>query len=233
MSIFIDTLAQIISQSTDDADATREDWQQALDQALPKADRTLDPRERQAHSTEYDLTWEIQADGKSPVEAAISAWQQTFRRGGLQPSTEEACVFDVTDRSTGDTVQIDLSDERFAIFFENPVPQGFWPQIDHQLERIIREKPSSFDAVRKILLDPVYDDITRNVSLNGVRAFDEDSAFFDGSGGDATLLRALLFAGWVVIDQRAGYHYVVRHSLVRGEELTYTEGDVQRGNLIT
>lgn len=199
MSIFIDTLAQIISQSTDDADATREDWQQALDQALPKAGRTLDPRERQAHSTEYDLTWEIQADGKSPVEAAISAWQQTFRRGGLQPSTEEACVFDVTDRSTGDTVQVDLSDEQFAIFFENPVPQGFWPQIDHQLERIIREKPSSFDAVRKILLDPVYDDITRDVSLNGVRAF----------------------------------HYVVRHSLVHGEELTYTEGDVQRDNLIT
>lgn len=56
MSIFIDTLAQIISQSTDDAGATREDWQRALDQALPEAGCTLDPRERQAHSTEYDLT---------------------------------------------------------------------------------------------------------------------------------------------------------------------------------
>lgn len=34
MSVFIDTLAQIITESISDAEATREDWQKAVDQAF-------------------------------------------------------------------------------------------------------------------------------------------------------------------------------------------------------
>lgn len=112
----------------------------------------------------------------------------------------------------------------------HPIPQGFWAQIDHQLSRIANTRPETYDEVRSILLDPAYDDITAERDRNFVRRFDEDSAFFAGSGGDP-LAGALFAAGWKVTTSQASYYYVMTHSITH-EVLTYTEGDVQRGDLI-
>lgn len=63
------------------------------------------------------VTWQIDAgEGRSPAQAAIQAWMRTFNCGATQPTNDEACVFTVFqgDRS----VQIDLSDERFAELFD-------------------------------------------------------------------------------------------------------------------
>lgn len=113
MSTHIDALAALIEQSVIDSSATRADWLRALDQVFPIAE--LDPLEPGQGTEEYHLAWEIDSDGTSPVDAAIDTWRQIFRRGYLQPSADDACVFEVTlgDRST----QIDLSDERFAHLF--------------------------------------------------------------------------------------------------------------------
>lgn len=113
-----------------------------------------------------------------------------------------------------------------------PIPSGFWAQIDHQLARIAEQKPGTFDAVRQILLDDAYDQVVTENNRNGVRHFDDDSAFFAGSGGDATLFGALLDAGWRVTAYDADYFYVLAHELT-GEVLTYIEGDVERGNQLS
>lgn len=109
------------------------------------------------------------------------------------------------------------------------IPEDFWPQIDHQLERIATEKPDTFEAVRDLLLDLNYDQIVVEVHRNGPRPFDLDSAFFAGSGGDATLLDTLERAGWQTVAFAASYHYAMTHP-VTGETLTYIEGDVLRGD---
>lgn len=109
------------------------------------------------------------------------------------------------------------------------IPEGFWPQIQHQLDRVAEEKPDTFDAVRAILVDPAYTDIAAYVHRNGQRPFSADEAFFAGSGGDEDLADALLEAGWVVVASEASYYYAARHRRT-GEELTYIEGDVVRGN---
>lgn len=114
MSIFIDELAKLAQQSIDDSDATRQDWERALDQVFPV--EHLDALHVEAHSEEYSLVWEITQDGKSAAEAAIAAWQQTFRRGPFQPNADEACVFTMTNGS-GDTAEVDLSDEKFTDLF--------------------------------------------------------------------------------------------------------------------
>lgn len=108
------------------------------------------------------------------------------------------------------------------------IPTGFWGQIDHQLHRIHTERPETFDGVRAILLDLAYDDIVVEVHRNEPRPFDADSAFFAGSGGDATLRRALYEAGWFSVASEAMYYYVME-SQTNGELLTYIEGDVVRG----
>ena len=110
-----------------------------------------------------------------------------------------------------------------------PIPEGFWAQIRHQLSRIINGRPSTFDEVRQVLLDPVYDEITYEVHRNGERHFDDDAAFFAGSGGDPSLIEALTEAGWVIADAEAEYYLSMRHSST-GETLTYIEGDVERGD---
>lgn len=109
------------------------------------------------------------------------------------------------------------------------VPNGFWPQIDHQLQRIRTEKPGTFDGVRAVLLDPAYGDVATEVHRNGPRSFDTDSAFFAGSGGDPQLSDALEQASWQRVNFTASYHYVMSHPAT-GEVLTYIEGDVLRGN---
>jgi hypothetical protein len=101
------------------------------------------------------------------------------------------------------------------------MPQGFWPQITHQLERIVEEKPSTFEQIREILNDPAYTAISERPA--------GDSAFFAGSGGDATLYEALRLAGWQVGRYQATYHYVMSNNLT-GEEITYIEGDVVPDN---
>lgn len=110
------------------------------------------------------------------------------------------------------------------------IPGGFWPQIDHQLTRIASQSPDTFDGVREILLDPAYDDIVADVNLNGQRTFDSDSAFFAGSGGDATLAGALHCAGWRIISSGASYYYTMAHPDTN-ETLMYIEGDVVRGDI--
>lgn len=114
MSIFIDELAKLAQQSIDDADATREDWERALDQVFPV--EHLDALHVEAHPEEYNLSWDITYDGKSAAEAAIAVWQQVFRRGPFQPNADEACVFTVTN-GRGDIAEVDLSDEKFTDLF--------------------------------------------------------------------------------------------------------------------
>jgi hypothetical protein len=105
----------------------------------------------------------------------------------------------------------------------------FWEQIDHQLDRIVSDRPDTFDGVRAILLDTRYDEIQRDRNLNGLREFNPDAAFFAGSGGEATLRDSLRDAGWVVTWSKASYCYGMRHHAT-GETLTYIEGDVLRGD---
>lgn len=115
--------------------------------------------------------------------------------------------------------------------FVPETPTGFWKQIDHQLQRIGIERADTFDKVREILLDPIYADVQKDVHLNGARAFDKDSAFFAGSGGDATLRSSLVAAGWETVVAKASYYYVVQNHETK-EVLTYIEGDVVRGDQI-
>lgn len=112
-----------------------------------------------------------------------------------------------------------------------PIPDDFWGQIDHQLQRIVAERATTFDAVREILLDEQYDAITEQGQLYRQTQFDKDSAFFSGSGG-RSLEDALVGAGWKRTTVKAYYHYVATNAHT-GETLTYTEGDVQRGDLLT
>lgn len=112
------------------------------------------------------------------------------------------------------------------------IPSGFWPQIDHQLARIATEKPDTFEGVRAVLLDQAYDEIVAEVHRNGTRRFDLDSAFFAGSGGDATLDDALEHAGWQMVGFTASYYYIMTHPHT-GEALTYIEGDVERGQRVS
>lgn len=123
MSIFIDTLADQIRQSIDDADATREDWVAAIAQVFGSDHATpseiepsqIDPFEPSDES--LLVAWQIDSDeGISPAQAALKAWKQNFRRGDAQPTADDACVFDV---SQGDRrVQVDLSDPQFAHLFK-------------------------------------------------------------------------------------------------------------------
>lgn len=112
------------------------------------------------------------------------------------------------------------------------IPTGFWPQITHQLAAIVYHRPATFEGVRRILLDPLYDDIAAERNRNGVRHFGLDAAFFAGSGGDETLMRALADAGWQIGTEKASYWYTMTHPAT-GETLTYTEGDIELGDRIT
>lgn len=102
----------------DDAESAleyfRENYEQDT-QPVPESNGALDPL---IDSGLYAVTWTIDSDeGLSPAQAALRAWQKNFRRGTHQPSNEEACVFAVLDPSTGWSVDIDLSDSKFAHLF--------------------------------------------------------------------------------------------------------------------
>ncbi|MCY1718533.1 hypothetical protein OVA26_16475 [Microbacterium sp. SL62] len=111
------------------------------------------------------------------------------------------------------------------------VPAGFWRQIAHQLDRIRRSEGCSFDAVRDVLQDERYAEVIAEITRNGPTHQGDDATFFAGSGGDASLLEALLEAGWEMRAYSATCHYALRSP--DGETLTYCEGDVLRGDHIT
>lgn len=112
-----------------------------------------------------------------------------------------------------------------------PIPKGFWQQIDHQLDRIVAQRPETFDALRDMLLDPAYTAIVHDRDRYGVVTYDSNSAFFSGSGGDNGLADVLINCDWRMTDYRAAYHFVMTHKYTK-ESFTYIEGDVKRGNLI-
>lgn len=108
MSLFVDLLAERIQDTVNDGDASRQEWQQALDQVFGNAEpATIMPGS-------YVLTWEIDEEGESAAQAAALVWRRIFRRRG-RPSPDEACAFTVTDGEN--TVEIDLSDEQYAPLF--------------------------------------------------------------------------------------------------------------------
>lgn len=119
MSLHIDALADLIRGSINDSEATREDWQRAITQVFgePSAPLALDPLQSIFGTQEYSLSWHIESDGNSAADAAARTWRETFRRGYSQPSADDACVFLVTEPDTGATVEVDLSEERFADLF--------------------------------------------------------------------------------------------------------------------
>lgn len=121
MSTMTDTLAETIRDSITAANATRAEWNRALDQVFDEqvfAGDALDPLEPATRdSEEYPVSWETCWDGTSPADAAAFVWREVFRRGPWQPNNDEACVFTVTDSKTGRRVEIDVSEERFAHLF--------------------------------------------------------------------------------------------------------------------
>lgn len=60
---------------------------------------------------DWFLTWSVDhSDGPStPRAAAERVWREEFGRTSACP--DDACVFDVTDPSTGDSVRVDLGEE--------------------------------------------------------------------------------------------------------------------------
>jgi hypothetical protein len=131
----------------------------------------------------------------------------------------------------------------------------FWTEIDAQLDRIEAEKPGTFSKVAAILA-PITDQgaiygtppdptpwqsrINSADRREEPDAFPEmiltygvdylpNTAFFAGSGGDRWLSNALIVAGWHVTYLGATYYYVAEHPTT-GEQLTYIEGDVLRGD---
>lgn len=118
MSITVDYLSDLIRQSIHDADVTREEWEQAVRHVFGD-DAPLEPLETQPHPANYRLEWTIAQDAATPAAAVQRVWRQVFRRGPLQPNADEACVFTVTESYSGRSAEIDLSDDQFAVLFEN------------------------------------------------------------------------------------------------------------------
>lgn len=112
---------------------------------------------------------------------------------------------------------------------DNPIPQDFWKQIDHQLDRIANEHPDTFIDIKAILDDPAYNEIQSEIHRNGTRIMPRGQSFFSGSGGDRSLASALVVADWMPIWTRASYHYAMRHRFT-GDRLTYIEGDLITGD---
>lgn len=113
MSVFVDTLSEMV-QSSLESEATREDWQRAIDQVFGKPE-PLDPFEDRP--AERLVAWEIDAEGPNPAAAALDVWVRSFGYSHQRPGPDDPCVFIVTDRNTDRSVQIDLSDDQYAHLF--------------------------------------------------------------------------------------------------------------------
>jgi hypothetical protein len=101
----------------------------------------------------------------------------------------------------------------------------FWDVIDAQLLEIATGA-DTFTKV-KTALDNVHGYTDAVQSFEGHSDRDAHAQFY-GSGGDKTLVAALITAGWHVTWAIASYRYEVTHPLTN-DVLTYTEGDVDRG----
>lgn len=62
------------------------------------------PKER-----EFLITWAINGEGATARKAAERIWREVFGRSAAGP--DDACIFEVQDLETDETVTIDLSEE--------------------------------------------------------------------------------------------------------------------------
>lgn len=92
------------------------------------------------------------------------------------------------------------------------VIDAFWKNVDECMDAV--EQASTVDEVITILK----------------RHFQPSAgeAFFGGSGGDRQMYEALMTAGWTILWSEADYWFVAQDK--QGNLLTYTEGDVSRGD---
>ncbi|MDX3020078.1 hypothetical protein [Streptomyces acidiscabies] len=108
MSILIDTLVMAVRDSVTDAEATREDWVRAINLTFGQGAAPAERDPTAERDTAWLVSWEIDAEGGSPLGAARQVWADIFGRDGA--TDEDACVFTVIDNTTGQSVVIDLSD---------------------------------------------------------------------------------------------------------------------------
>ena len=94
----------------------------------------------------------------------------------------------------------------------------FWSAIEAQLEELATAKTA--DDVLAILSK---ERCPEDILFSG-------EGFFAGSGGDGTVRDALYRAGWRTVWAEASYYWVMRAP--NGDEITYIEGDVLRGNRV-
>lgn len=85
----------------------------------------------------------------------------------------------------------------------------FWDHIDAQLEAL--KSATTADQVIEVLDPPSSGD-----------------AFFAGGGGDGRVQESLHEAGWRTVWAEAWYYYVMKAP--NGDQITYVEGDVYRGD---
>lgn len=79
----------------------------------------------EARDTEWRVTWEIDVDVvDSPAQAAAAVWLSSFGRGTHRPGPDECCVFTVTDKTTGQSVTVDLSGPGITGIFEGGPTAG-------------------------------------------------------------------------------------------------------------
>lgn len=58
----------------------------------------------------WAVSWHLDdCDGATPRQAAMEIWYEIFNRG--EPGPEDACVFEVSDPATGESVTVDLAQE--------------------------------------------------------------------------------------------------------------------------
>ena len=92
---------------------------------------------------------------------------------------------------------------------------SFWSEIDRQLDAL-RTARTAADVFRILGTDSAQDGAAR--------------AFFAGGGGDVLPDAPLREAGWEVIAWEAPYYWCMRAP--DGDEVSYVEGDVYRGNVL-
>lgn len=81
--------------------------------AVLGASGALDPHERIEGT--FQIRWEIDEQGLSPIMAVMSVWRMFFGHTLSQPTNQDACVFTVEHE--GRQVEIDLSDEQYSDLF--------------------------------------------------------------------------------------------------------------------
>lgn len=55
---------------------------------------------------DFKVKWEIDAEGETPQDAARRVWEDVFGRSVAGP--DDACIFQVENPETGETLTIDL-----------------------------------------------------------------------------------------------------------------------------